>query len=95
MKWLGYATAFCALVGSLWGGKLVLDTTYAGAAATRQELNTLKLFILKGDLRALQKERFELEVASRKRPLTDIEMGRLNEINEEIRLLEQEMRGYR
>lgn len=93
LKWIGYATAFCALVGSLWGGKVILDSSYAGAAEVRQQFNDLKLFLLKKDLRDLNKERVELLREKERRPLTRLEQGRLSDIEEEIRGLQRDLKG--
>jgi len=93
LRWIGYATAFCALIGSLWGGKLVLDTTYAGAADTSKKFDSLQLFLLKKDLRELKKERGELEQEKEHRSLTKYEKTRLKELDEEITGLERDVKG--
>lgn len=95
LKWIAYATAFCALVGSLWGGKLVLDTTYAGAAETKQKFDSLQHFLSKKDLRELKKERGELERAKEKGGLSEYEKGRLKEIVDEIEALETDLKGMK
>jgi hypothetical protein len=95
LKWIGYATAFCALVGSLWGGKVILDSSYAGAAEVRQQFNDLKLFLLKKDLRDLNKERVELLRVKEMRRLTDLESRRLGEVEQEIRALQLELKRAR
>lgn len=93
LRWIGYATAFCALVGSLWGGKVILDTTYAGAADTSKKFDSLQQYLSKRDLRDLKKERGELERAKETRGLSAYEKKRLEEIIEEIKALEGDLKG--
>lgn len=91
LRWIGYATALCTLVGSLWGGKAVLDSSYAGAAETRQKFDSLELFLRKKDLRDLKRERGELERIKETMGLSGYEKGRLKEIVDEIKALEHEL----
>ena len=95
LKWIGYATAFCALVGSLWGGKLILDSSYAGAGETNKKFDSLQLYLSKRDVRDLKKERGELEYAKETRGLSGYEKKRLEEIVEEIKALEGDLKGTR
>lgn len=78
-------------VGTGWGVKVGLDTTYAGAADTRQKFDSLQQFLTKKDLRDLKRERGVLEREQEAGGLSKYEKGRLKEIIDEIGALEKEV----
>ncbi len=79
----------CSLIGTLAGGIWAIDGRYARASDVKQQVSEIKNLYLTSELRALKKEAFEFLVAQQKRKLTLLELGRLQQIKEDIKKLEK------
>ena len=83
------------LVASLWGGYIVLDTRYAKAAEVKQQLGDVKYLYLRSEQRATQRQKFELDTAKEKRPLTELEKQRVKELEEDLKQLDEDIKAVK
>ena len=87
--------ALVAALGALATGIWSIDGRYAKAEDVRQQVLGVKELYLQSERRALQRQKFELDVARQQRPLTPIERQRLMEVDRELEQLEQQLKGIR
>ena len=83
------------LLGASWGGYAWMDGRYEQKALARQEHQETKMLYLRSEQRALERQKFELEVAKSQRPLTILERQRLQEIYEQLRQLDLDIQKLR
>ena len=91
-KWIAWSARLLGLVGTLWTGYMQVDKTYARTVWVSEQLSDTKLLILEDKRRALQKERFDLKREQNKRSLVDIEEGRLDEIDNDLKHLDEKIK---
>lgn len=89
---IAQATALCTLIGTIAGGLWALDSRYARAGDVRQQVSEIKGLYLQSELRGLKKEKFELEVTKQRRPLSNLEQGRLREVSDEIQRVQDQLK---
>jgi len=93
---LAWAGGSLALIGTLWTGYMKFDTTYARAADVREQINETKGLYLRSEQRALQKEKFSLELKRQQTgKLWPLEQGRLNEITNDLKAIEDQIKSMR
>ena len=89
LKW---AASTAGAVGAIIAAGFSFDGRYAKAEDVRQQIGGVKVLYLHSERRALERQRFELQVEARRRRLTDMEVGRLAEIERELRQVERQIR---
>ena len=88
------------VIGSLWGAYWMLQSTFTLARdfqkheiKEERDISGNRALILQGDLRELRRERGQLlREKERKVKLTPYEQQRLEEVNDDIRQLEQKIK---
>lgn len=80
-----------SIIGMIFTAAWALDTRYAKASEVQAQIQGLTVLVLEIKLSDLRRQLFDLLVAERKRPLTDLELIRKNQLQQEIRLLERRM----
>lgn len=89
LKW---AASTVGAVGAIMAAAFSFDGRYAKAEDVRQQVGDVKLLYLHSERRALQRQKFELDVAARQRRLTELELQRQSEIANELRVVDQQIR---
>lgn len=83
------AITVATLIGTVAIGVWAVEERYARAVDVQHQISEIKQLYINAELRALKKDRFELESAAQRRPLTDLERRRLQEVIEEIERMER------
>lgn len=94
-NWIGWVGGMCGLVASLWGGFIVVDTRYARAQEMRQQVGDLRGLYLRSEQRALEDQRFRIQITGQQRRLTELEQQRLRQIDTALRQIQQEVERNR
>ena len=95
MAWIKWASGLVALVGSLWVGFLQFDSTYARAMDVQAQIGDVKVLYLESERRALRREKFDLENARERRPLTPLEKARLKDVQDEMKGIEEKVKALK
>jgi len=94
-NWLAWVGGMFGLVGILWGGFIAVDTRYAKAQDTRQQVGDLRGLYLRSEQRALEDQRFRIQIAGQQRRLTELEQQRLRQIEMALQQIQQEVERNR
>ena len=94
-NWIAWAGGILGLVATLWGGFIVVDTRYAKAQDTRQQVGDLKGLYLRSEQRALEDQRFRIQSTGQQRRLTELEQQRLKQIDTALQQIQQEQERNR
>lgn len=94
MAWLKWASALVALVGILWTASWTFESRYARASDVAQQIAGVKTLYLQAERRDLARQKFELEVAAERRPLTTLERRRLEEVRDELRRVDEAIKAF-
>ena len=95
MPWIKWASALLALVGVIWGGSWTLDERYARAMDVNAQIGDVKVLYLESERRALRREKFDLENARERRPLTPLEKARLKDVQDEMKGIEEKVKALK
>ena len=90
-SWLTWVGGMLGLVAALWGGFVTMDTRYAKAQDTRQQVGDLKGLYLRSEQRALEDQRFRIQITGQQRRLTELEQQRLRQIDTALQQVQQEV----
>jgi len=90
-NWITWTAGMLGLVATLWGGFVVVDTRYAHSQDTRQQVGDLKGLYLRSEQRALEDQRFRIQIAGQQRRLTELEQQRLRQIDTALQQVQQEV----
>ena len=90
--WLTWTAGMLALVGTISSGWLFLDMRYAKAGEVQQQIGDVKNLYLRSELRDLNRQKFQIEVEKQRRKLTPLEQQRLQELDNETRSVERQIK---
>ncbi len=79
------------IVGLLVGGIWAVDIRYAKASDVQQQIVGLTDLVLEMKLSDLRRQLFDILVAERRRELTDIELSRKQELEQEVAVLKSKL----
>lgn len=88
-KTAGALTVVGLLVGGIWA----VDIRYAKASDVQQQIVGLTDLVLEMKLSDLRRQLFDILVAERRRELTDIELSRKQELEQEMAVLKSKLRN--
>ena len=83
----GIGTALAAILSLGWQ----FDARYAHSEDVRQQIGDVKRLYLESERRFLKQREFELRNARTQRKLTDLERQRLDEVQNEIKKVDDEL----
>jgi hypothetical protein len=89
--WLTWAAGVLALIGTTWGGFVIVDERYAKAGEVQQQVDSLKSLYMRSELRDVQREKFQIEVTKQQRKLTPLEGQRLEQLRQEEKGIQDHM----
>lgn len=89
-NWITWTAGMFGLVAALWGGFIGIDTRYAKAQDTRQQVGDLRGLYLRSEQRALEDQKFRIQSTGQQRRLTELEQQRLRQIDTQLQQIQQE-----
>ena len=87
--------AILTTIGVVAAGPIWMFTTFATASDLKSQMGDVKVLYVQSALSRARDKLFELQVKAKKQPLIDIELGRVRELEQEIKDLEETMRVLR
>ena len=79
------------IVGMIFTSAWALDARYAKASEVQAQITGLTILVLEIKLSDLRRQLFDILVAERRRELTNLELIRKNQLQQEIQFLKRQM----
>ena len=90
-RWLKVVAVLLAVLAALWGGFIAIETRYARAADTRQQIDGLKALYFQQRISDLEREEFSFQREAQRRRLMELEVQRLETIRKELEHLKKQL----